>query len=210
MQVLHISDTTTGLFLAHDKCHLVSLLPVFCKDYFPNISLSVSSPSSPSKHQIQAVCFQFYSPSPSDFTIPIILHKVEKKSAINLLLFDFQISPIVLSPVLSVMTVKYLIILLQVSHSGFSSLCIESLDTYIAWLSWQVFPISLSLSSLVLHRTIISLSVCAMLTAWSWSASWEPLCTCTDSQGAFVHLQWFPCYCCCRCFQVFHHLCDLP
>lgn len=151
-------------------------------------SLSASSPSSPSKHQIQAVCFQFYSPSPSDFMIPIILHKVGKKSAINFLLFDFQISPIVLSPVLSVMTVKYLIILLQVSHSDFSSLCIESLDTYIACYHDRYF-LSVCHCHLLSHRTIISLSVCAMLTAWSWSASWEPLCTCTDSQGAFVHLQ---------------------
>lgn len=66
-------------------------------------------------------------------------------------------------------------------------------------LSWQVLPISLSLSSLLLHRTIISLSVCAMLTALLVSI-----------MGAFVHLEWFPCYCCCHCFQVFHHLCDLP
>lgn len=48
-------------------------------------------------------------------------------------------------------------------------------------LSWQVFPISLSLSPLVLHRTIISPSVCAVLTARSWSASWEPLCPCSNS-----------------------------
>lgn len=65
--------------------------------------------------------------------IPIILRKVEKKWAINFLLLDFQISPIVLSPVLSVMIAGYLIILLQVNHSDFSSWCIEGLATYIAF-----------------------------------------------------------------------------
>lgn len=145
-------------------------------------SLSASFPSSPSKHQIQAVCFQFYNPSQTDFMIPIIPHKVEKKWAINFLLLDFQISPTVLSPVLSVMIVRYLIIVLHVSHSDFSSLRIESLGTYIACYHDRYF-LSVCHCHLVLHGTIILLCVCAMPTVWSWSATWEPSCSCSNSHA---------------------------
>lgn len=175
--------------------HMTNVILSHCSQCSAKIfltSLSASFPSSPSKHQIQAICFQFYSPSLSDFTMPIILHKVEKKkSAINFLLFDFQVSPIVLSSVLPVMTVKYLIILLQVSHSDFSSLCIESLDAYIACCHDRYF-LSVCHCHLLSYTGLSSPSVSVQcwqhgpgqhhgsLCAFAVTPR-EPLCTCSDS-----------------------------
>lgn len=89
------------------------------------------------------------------------------------------------------MTVKYLIILLQVSHSGFSSLCIESLDTYIAC-SHDRYFLSVCHCHLLSYTGLSSPSVSVQ--CWQHGPGQhhgslcalaliprEPLCTCSDS-----------------------------
>lgn len=155
--------------------HMTNVILSHCCHYSAQIafltSLCMSIPSFSSKHQIQAVCFQFYNPSHIDFTIPIIAHKIEKKKSHYFPTFRFSDKPYCTfsSAVCNDCEVPHYpppsqsFRLLQFMY--------RKLRHIYCLLSWQVFPVSLSLPSLVLHSTTISLCVCAMPTVGTWSAT---------------------------------------